>query len=268
MKDLMEKISDLDTKFGIALDDINVATPVRDGLLDKSEAGAMFNGFLGGKGQLENGTNFDDIKTGGIYLLQPEYTYVNDPSEDFKAIFGGNPFRASLTVIRNYGVIPTTPNPIVYQKWEMTTFTGNNFYADRYYLNDTWSKWSYPLGKPLFFGSVNMNTKNISLNQSIFDFNSFEVRWRPSGRGTMIERAQTNTGTVSFYSLNLPDSFTGIETPAVAFEELRISFSAGGLTANIGYSNVLLAGNSTKPNNTSELLSATTIDMITGISRR
>lgn len=268
MKNLTEKIKDLDTKFGIELDNINVATPVRDGLLDKKEAGAMFNGFLGGKGQLENGTNFDDIKTGGIYLLQPDSTYVNDPSEDFKAIFGGAPFRASLTVIRNYGVVPTTPNPIVYQKWEMTTFTGNNFYADRLFLSGAWSAWSYPLGKPLFFGSVNMNTKTISLNQSILDFNSFEVRWRPSGGGTMIERAQTNRGGTSFCSINIPDNFSGIETPAVAFEELRVYFSADGLTATIGYSNVLMVGNSTKPNNTSELLAATTIDMITGISRR
>lgn len=268
MKNLTEKIKDLDTKFGIELDNINVATPIRDGLLDKSEAGAMFNGFLGGKGQLESGTNLDDVKTGGIYLLQPGSIYVNDPSDDFKGIFGGNPFRSSLTVIRNYGVVPTTPNPIVYQKWEMTTPTGNNFYADRYYLDDTWSAWSYPLGKPLFFGSVNMNTKTISLNESIFDFNSFEVRWRPSGRGTIVERAQTNHGSTSFFSIDIPDNLSGIETPAIAFEELRVLFSADGLTATIGYSSVLISSNSTKPNNTSGFLAATTIDMITGISRR
>lgn len=268
MKDLMEKISDLDTKLGISLDDINVATPVRDGLLDKSEAGAMFNGFLGGKGQLESGTNLDDVNTGGIYLLQPDSTYVNDPSDDFRGIFGGNPFRASLTVIRNYGVTPTTPNPIVYQKWEMTTSSGNNFYADRFFLGGTWSKWSYPLGKPLFFGSINMNTKTISLSQSIFDFNSFEVRWRPSGTGTVINRAQTSIGPTRFTYLDVPNSFDGIVTPAVMFEELRISFSEDGLTAMIGYSNVLLAGNVTKPNNTTEWLTGTTIDMITGISRR
>lgn len=148
MDTIMQKIKSVDQKVDILFDDILVADVNRDGLLDKKEAAGMITGLLSGKGQLNDGTDFNTITQGGVYYLPKESNYINDPSADLKTLFGGN-FRAKLTVIRNYGSNPNTDNPIVYQKWESTTLGGHDFYASRWFINGAWDSWSWPLGKPL-----------------------------------------------------------------------------------------------------------------------
>ena len=266
MNSLVDKIKQLDLKANILKDDLLVADINRDGLLDKKEAAAMITGFLGGKGSLANGTDFNDIKYGGIYYLPNESSYLNDPSVELKEMFGGN-FRARLTVVRSFGSNPNTDAPIVYQKWESTTPGGHDYYASRHFMINEWTAWSWPIGKPLFFGSAPVNSGSISLNQNIRDFNRIEVSWKPLNLPVRTNVLAAGSQKLIVNTINVDDNAATTDTPAISFEEIRLDVSNNGKTLTPAYNLVYLAGNQTRHNTDDQVNNLVSITAITGISR-
>lgn len=266
MNSLVDKIKQLDLKADILKDDLLVADINRDGLLDKKEAAAMITGFLGGKGSLANGTDFNDIQYGGIYYLPKESSYLNDPSVDLKEMFGGN-FRARLTVVRSFGSNPNTDAPIVYQKWESTTQGGHDYYASRYFMTNEWTAWSWPIGKPLFFGSAPVNSGSISLNQNIRDFNRIEVSWKPLNLPVRTDVLAAGSQKLIVNTTNVADDAATASTPSISFEEIRMDVSSDGKTLTPAYNLVYLTDNKTHTNNDTQVNDLVSVKAITGISR-
>lgn len=217
MNNISKLIKALNAKFDVYKNDLNVADVSLDGLLDKSEASAMITGIVGGKGPLPDGTNLDEATHGGVYYLPKDRTYAGIP---FTSPAGK--YRGQLTVIRNHGGNAHTDDPLIFQEFRTVNLIGSSFVAYRYCFGSKWLEWHYPSGKVIWDGEATA-TSSITLTESLANFASMEIYWRPYGLPTRSQKFTVNQQPVyTLHAINIPNNVND-SNPAVSVEEINLS---------------------------------------------